>query len=96
MYRGILASEVYYGIILIIYLFITVSLDFNSTDRSLFVQTGGWLFSADDIHLCCLFCLSPLHPGLCHEQDMPGLHAYTHHQPTYLHSLHCQVENSWR
>ena len=69
------------------------SSSFNSIGRSLFIQIGGWSFSADDVSLRCVVCLSRLHPGLCHEEDMPGLYANTHYQPTNLHSLHYQVEN---
>ena len=66
---------------------------FNSIGRSLFIQIGGWSFSADDVSLRCVICLPRLHSGLCHEEDMPGLYAHTHHQPTDIHSLHYQVEN---
>ena len=64
--------------------------------RSLLIENGGCLISSDDLCLSPLICLSPLHPGVCHEQDLPRLHANTHHQPVHFHPLHTQMENGWQ
>ena len=51
--------------------------------------------SIGDLWLPRLLCLSTIHLGVRHEQDLSGVYACTHYQSTDLHLLHIKMEKFW-